>query len=332
MKKRSFFFRVIYILLIILIGLSVWSLYESKYCLDISFYKIENEQLSEPIRVVQLTDLHSSYFGENNEKLLSQVAEQSPTIILITGDLVNNKVDTEVSASISLIRQLTEIAPVYFSYGNQEIDIQERYGLDIKSLYTDAGATVLDFEYIDTIINEQSVRIGGIYGYCQTEVYAQETHREKESYFLKDFQDTDNYKVLMCHMPVCWIESGSLYDWDVDVVFSGHAHGGQIRLPYIGGLWAPDQGWFPGKECGVYTTDEDTWIKHTKEMIEWAKEMKFDASYYNSSYYQDRGYKPSYLILSRGLGSTEHIPRFNNTPEIVVVDIVPKERENAKDK
>lgn len=314
--------------LIILLIFAVWigyELYISKYGLEISSYRIASSELSEGFRVVQLTDLHDSVFGDDNNKLVKLVADVEPDVILLPGDLVNDKTGEDTSIAVSLISQLEEIAPVYFSYGNQEATM-ETAGVNIRQIYADAGAVVLEREYVDTGINGQPVRIGGIYGYCQPDAYAQETDRQDETAFLHAFQDTDLYTILMCHMPVCWIQSGSLLEYRIDCVFAGHAHGGQIRLPFIGGLWAPDQGWFPGRECGVYETDEESWAGHNKKMLEWADYMKYDVSYYEA----DQEYEPSYLVLSRGLGNTDQIPRFNNIPEIVVVDFVPEEIERQQ--
>lgn len=315
MKKRILF--LIILLIIILCG---YSLYASKYCLTVSFYEIPHSKLTKSIRIVQLSDLHNSNFGKENVRIVTEVKKQNPDVILITGDLVNDKDPSEKSVAVSLISDLVELAPVYISYGNHEDSLEKSCGMDIYSVYTNAGATVLKNDFIDLDIRQQEIRLGGVYGYCLPEIYAQETHRESESDYLKSFQKTDSLKLLLCHMPVSWLESGSLYDWNIDVVFAGHAHGGQIIFPLIGGLWAPDQGWFPGKEYGIYTTNEIEWKNHCLEMVKYGEYVGYDVSYYDSL-----DYEQSYLVLSRGLGSTEKIPRFNNVPEIVVLDLVPKD-------
>ena len=196
------------------------------------------------------------------------------------------------------------------------MEIESRFGVNITDLFANAGATVLEYSYKDIEVNGQQLRLGGIYGYCQNERYAAESGREKESDFLREFQDTDRYKILLCHMPVCWLEGNSLYDWDVDTVFSGHAHGGQIRFPFIGGLYAPDQGWFPGQLCGVYDTNEEEFQKYKAIISRWlegmiksGKPISVDVSKYEEDGYLE--YIPSHPVLSRGLGSGQLIPRFN---------------------
>lgn len=282
-----------YIVLGILLCLAVCTgilLYRSKYCLTEAQYTIQSDKIISPVRVVQLTDLHNSTFGRDNEKLAELVAQAQPDLIFITGDLLNANVErTDIATGV--ITKLSAIAPVYVSLGNHETEYLERYGTDLIPLYQDAGATVLEQDYVDVTVHGQNLRIGGLYSYCLSWRYLDSGGADPaECAFLSEFQDTDAYTMLLCHMPVCWIQGNSLEDWDVDCVFSGHIHGGQIILPGIGGVYAPDMGWFPGRLRGLYPSADGT----------------------------------STVVLSSGLGNTEWIPRFHNVPEIVTVDFLPE--------
>ncbi len=282
MKKKA-----VLIIIATLVLLCGFSLYASKHFLQCSYFTISNEKIKHPFRIVQLTDLHNSTFGDHNEKLVNKVLEQDPDIVLVTGDLIN-ETEEDLSIALELISSLSKEVPVYVSYGNHEANYEKRYAVDITKLYENTGATVLNFKYDDIEVNEQKVRLGGIYGYCLAEKYLSSGEAKKEEVqFLKEFQDTSLYTILMCHMPVTWIINNSLNEWNCDFVLCGHSHGGQIRIPLIGGLYAPDQGWFCGKEAGLYYSDNQSKI----------------------------------MLLSRGLGNTEKIPRINNIPEIVVIDV-----------
>ena len=264
--------------------------FESEHTLICTFYKMQTNKIQKSIRLVQITDLHNSIFGENNQDLLDLVTEQSPDLILITGDLLNSN-ESETDIATNLISGLGSTAPVYVSLGNHEVEYQQNYETDITQLYEDTGAVVLDRQYQDLEVNGQKVRLGGIYGYCLPEKYLETNEANpEECVFLSDFQNTDLYTILMCHMPVCWLLNDGLDEWDVDCVLAGHVHGGQIILPLIGGLYAPDMGWFPGKLQGLYSSGDGS----------------------------------STMVLSTGLGNTESVPRFNNIPEVVTVDILPK--------
>lgn len=269
-------------------GVMILSLYTSKYGLSVSSYSLPLPGEGEPIRVVHLSDLHNSEFGEGNAKLVERVLEQQPDLVVMTGDMLNQE-DPSVDTAVNLVRKLSAAVPVYFSYGNHETYHEAHFGVDLTELFQEAGATVLDENWVDVDINGHPLRLGGIYGYCLPAKYlATGEAWQHECDYLSAFQDTDRYTILLCHMPVCWLINGSLDAWEVDCVFAGHAHGGQVRIPFVGGLHAPDQGWFPGREEGIYPSQD--------------------------------GEKS--LVLSRGLGSSGKIPRFNNLPHIVVVDFV----------
>lgn len=292
MKKcssKKIIVSVILIAAAFLICLSGKSLYDSKYSLTCSEYSIESEKLTSPIRVVQLSDLHNSEFGAENQKLIEMVKAQKPDIILITGDQLNGN-EEDTSVAVDTVSALSEVAPTYFSLGNHEIMYQQNFGIDVTELFESAGATVLEMEYVDIEVNGQQIRIGGIYGYCLPEKYLKTNETDpEECEWLSDFQNTSRYTVLMCHMPTSWILSDGINEWNVNSVFSGHTHGGEIILPFIGGVYGPDFGFFPGKLEGVYYSEN----------------------------------KDKVLILSRGLGTASSIPRFNNIPEIVTVNFVP---------
>ena len=279
------------IVVLLIVGLVIKNnLYESEYSLSSISYEVKADKIQKSIRLVQITDLHNSIFGDNNQNLLDLVAEQAPDLILITGDLLNSD-ESETDIATNLISGLGSIAPVYVSLGNHEVEYQQNYETDITQLYEDTGAVVLDRQYQDLEVNGQKVRLGGIYGYCLPEKYLETNEANpEECAFLSDFQNTDLYTILMCHMPVCWLINDGLDEWDVDCVLAGHVHGGQVILPLIGGVYAPDMGWFPGKLQGLYSSEDGS----------------------------------STMVLSTGLGNTESVPRFNNIPEVVTVDILPK--------
>lgn len=291
-KQRYIISGMLFVLLLVA-ALLVYSGWRSKHALCVTNYELSSDKVSSPIRIVQLTDLHNSTFGENNADLIAAVQEQQPDLIFMTGDMITYP-DEDLTIAAHVAQELSKTAPVYFSYGNHEDEYEAEYGADLRQIFTDAGAIVLKDDYIDTTVNGVNVRIGGGYGYGLPDDVVQNegnADRQAESAFLKAFQATDRYTMLLWHMPVCWMINGSLDYWDIDAVFAGHAHGGQVIFPLIGGLYAPDQGWLPGREWGLFRSEDGT---HT-------------------------------LVLSRGLGNSMHIPRINNIPEIVAVDLLPEE-------
>lgn len=263
----------------------------SNKCLKIQSYDID-ERVTQPICIVQLTDLHNQEFGNENEHLIGKVREQTPDIIVMTGDMLNQDEGAEIICS--LIEKLVPIAPVYFSMGNHEIDWELGSLEELSQQLTDAGAVVLNCEYVDVEVNGQMLRIGGYYGYYSVpHMRTKDAHEQLiENTFAEDFEDTENLKILLCHIPTAWVDWNYIDKYPVDLVFSGHYHGGQIKLPFVGGLYAPYVGWFPENTEGIFQGTQAT------------------------------------CILSTGLGSEHTVPRFNNPLEIVVVDLIPSEESN----
>lgn len=286
MKK---IYKVIIALMLIIGLFGLVNIFVSKDILETTNHSLSTSKITKPIQVVHLSDLHNMSFGDQNANLIKACNEQSTDIILLTGDLIN-KDEEDTSVAESLISELTDIAPVYVSMGNHEIAYEENFGISLTEVFEAAGAVVLDREYVDIEVNNQKIRIGGIYGYCLPAKFLETKEADpEECAFLSEFQNTERYTILMCHMPVCWMINEGLDEWDVDCVFAGHAHGGQIILPFVGGVYAPDMGLFPGRLEGVYSSKD----------------------------------KEKHLVLSRGLGSEGIVPRINNRPEIVVTKIQP---------
>lgn len=291
MKKVAKTVKVISIVFLVFFVVCVgWSIYH--YITDpklvVTHYELE-EKVVAPIRIVQLTDLHNAMFGEDNADLIELVAEQSPDFIIMTGDMLNRD-DESVEIVYNLNSSLKKIAPVYFGYGNHEKEWEANFGQDLTRIFTDAGAIVLDINYVDIEVNGTLIRLAGYMPYYrQPGMYpVDEVQKQLELDFADEFENTDRLKILLNHIPTQWVDWDYVDQYSVDLIFSGHYHGGMIQLPLINrGLYCPYVGLFAKNIKGIFEGTEAT------------------------------------CILSVGLGSEHLIPRLNNPPEIVVVDLIP---------
>lgn len=238
-----------------------------------STYIIKNEKIPsyfDGMRIVQISDLQDAVFGKNNSTLIKKIEKQKPSIIVITGDIIDCH-RTDFLAAARFAAEAAEICPVYYVCGNHE-GVTGKYDT-LKKMLISAGVEVLDnrWVYIDS---EKKVRITGVVDpyFKPKEDVGEFLERAME-------QDRECFNIVLCHRPELfetYIKSGA------DLTFCGHAHGGQIRLPFIGGLFAPHQGLFPRYTSGVYS-------KNGKSMV-----------------------------VSRGLGNSTFPFRIFNRPEIVV--------------
>lgn len=240
------------------------------------------------MKLALISDLHDHTFGEKNEELVQMLKEQEPDLILMAGDMIND-ISKDSHVAVELIEQVKDIAPVYYSLGNQEEDYIGRGTSDLLNELKDAGAIVLDESYQDIQVNGNAIRLGGMYDYAfaldGNNTTTKESMRPSLYQFLTDFQDTDSYRLMMAHRPDSFIFGDATRTWEIDLVVSGHNHGGQVILPFLGGIYGGDQGWFPKYVDGVH---------HFK--------------------------KVKNMVITRGLGSGEEkLPRFNNKPEVVMI-------------
>lgn len=288
MRKTIRFILILLSAFALLIAVVVGYFYITSKNLTINKYSL-NESVNSSIRILQLSDLHNAEFGDNNEELIDLVKKQSPDLIVMSGDMINRD-EENLDIITDLISSLSDAAPIYYGYGNQEVDWIESFSTDLEDKLTQAGAVVLNNSYRDVSVNDSELRIGGYMGYYrQPGMLTQDEEQKKiELDFANDFENTDRLKILINHIPTQWVDWDYINIYPVDIVFSGHYHGGAIRIPIIDqGLYAPYVGWFPPYTKGLFSGTQ-------------AK-----------------------CVLSTGLGSEHNIPRLNNPPEIVVVDVVP---------
>ena len=258
--------------------------YITSLSLTVTKYEIDSDFVS-PIRIVQITDLHNAEYGDNNLDLIEKIKEQKPDLIMMTGDMLNED-DRNTDIVCDLIQQLNSIAPVYFGYGNHEKTWENAFEVNLRDILKESGAIVVDNDYIDLDVKGNALRIGGYMGYYRTpHMITQDENQQKiEIQFFEDFENTDRYKILLNHIPTNWLDWGYINDYPVDLVLTGHYHGGVVRF-FNQGLFAPYVGWFPKYTKGMFKGDKAT------------------------------------CILSTGLGSEHIVPRLNNPGEIVVIDL-----------
>lgn len=279
--------KVVLAVIIILVMVSLISIWVSYNWLTVSYFTVNDSKISQPFRIVLIADLHDHRFGSNNERLIDRIEEQSPDLIIVDGDMINGDSEND-DVAVELVRSLTEIAPVYYSLGNHEYYYVEAGHDDLQEDLEEAGAIVLNYKSLDIEVNGNSIRLGGLYEYgFETSMQSEEENERAVSY-LEEYVDTDRYLIMCAHRPESFYPWDYADTWGIDLVLGGHLHGGQVIIPGIGGLYSPLEEFFPTYDYGQYKLGK------------------------------------SDMIITRGLGSNPKVlPRFNNPPEIAVVDIEP---------
>ncbi len=264
---------------ILLISIIIWIIHGNT-TITVTEIKIESEKIPESFhgfRIAQISDLHNAEFGKENERLLSKIKDTEPDIIVVTGDVMDSR-RTDVDVAVAFMNNAAQIAPVYYVVGNHETRIPEEYEQFIEGIKNES-IHVLSDETVTLVKGEDSITLIGM----QSGMQDNTTYTDELLSNLKSICDeTEGYKMVLAHKPDYFDDYA---ECKADLVFCGHAHGGQFRLPIIGALIAPGQGWFPEHTEGVYTKDETS------------------------------------MIVSRGLGNSLFPFRINNSPEIVVAEL-----------
>lgn len=266
-------------------------LYRSYHWIQMNKYDFYNEEISVPMKLLAIADLHDYAFDESNVELVEKITAQQPDAILMLGDMLNND-SKDAQTVLDLIEQLEPVAPIYYAMGNHELEWQELHDDNLQQQLESAGAIVLDKSYSDIELNGQNIRIGGLYDYAFYFGDLNDPSNKKlQTYnFLTEFQDTDAFKIMLSHRPDSFIFADASKAWDIDLVVSGHLHGGQVVIPFLGGLYAGDQGWFPEYVHGMYEKDNMN------------------------------------ILITSGLSTNKKtLPRWNNPPEIMVLELLPEE-------
>ena len=278
-KKSSIILAVVAAILFALIAWIIWG----NTALELNTYTVTSSKLPQSFdgyRIAHVSDLHNAEMGKNNEKLLTMLRDADPDMIAITGDLVDSR-NTDIEVALQFVREAVKIAPCYYVTGNHEARISE-YD-ELKAGMEAAGVTVLvdakteislEGEAITLIgINDPSYQTDYLFGDSETVMNTklEELHTEQ-----------DRFTILLSHRPELF---ETYVDHDLDLVLSGHAHGGQFRMPFIGGLVAPNQGLFPEYDAGIYTLGNTN------------------------------------MLVSRGIGNSILPFRINNRPEVILIEL-----------
>ena len=273
-------------LIIVITIICVWAfLYlENNYItttqINIKFPKLPDT--FDGYKIVHLSDLHNKRFGEEQKNLVRKIEDAHPDIIVFTGDLIDSR-RFNAETSLDLMKRIVNIAPIYYVPGNHEWRSGRLETLcnDLK----DIGVNVLCNAYDVIGKDGDGIYIIGIDDpsiYQAEDIETKVVKREIDR-MMDEIQDNDAFKILLAHRP----DMFPLYsDYGFNLVLSGHAHGGQIRLPFIGGLVAPNQGVLPEYTSGEYKMGDST------------------------------------MVVSRGLGNSIFPQRLFNHPEVVVLTLI----------
>ena len=278
-KKFKIFVLCLFFIAIVFL---VWNIFQNQH-IQINELTIKSDSLPDDFqgyKIVQVSDLHNTEFGENNSDLLLAIKEQSPDIIVVTGDIVDSR-RTDVQIARDFVNNASEIAPVYYVTGNHEARVLVEDEID--NIELNKNVIVL---HNKDILLEKGESVIQLIGVDDPDYKAVKNSTEYMNNRLEKYCNNQHFKILLSHRP----ELFEVYaENNMNVIFSGHAHGGQVRLPFIGGVIAPHQGLFPTYDAGLYYATDDTT-----------------------------------MVVSRGLGDSIIPLRINNPPELVVVTLEKK--------
>lgn len=276
--------KMIIIVSIILIMMLLFGfyLYFQNTVLEVTKHEILDSKIPENFnnyKIIQISDFHNTSSKKLSNMVVSEIKKQAPDMIVITGDFIDSR-NTNLNVSINFLKEIKDIASIYYIAGNHESRTSEYKKL--KSEMLSLGINILENKVIEIQKDNDILNLIGINDPSFTNNALVEDSEIIKTEINDLIYNKDNYTILLSHRP----ESFKIYvDENIDLIFSGHAHGGQIRIPIIGGIVAPNQGLFPKYTTGKYVKEDTT------------------------------------MIVSRGIGNSLFPFRINNRPELIVVNL-----------
>lgn len=274
--------RLIIIIFILLIALVLWAIWGNT-ALELNRYQVSSSRLPKAFdgfKIVQISDLHNAEIGDDNDKLIATIKQANPDIIAITGDMIDSR-RTDVEVALDFAEKAVKIAPCYYVNGNHELRVSEYE--ELKEGLKKLGVKVLENDKTEITKEDGSISIIGLSDPSFESSVLMTDEDEVASVYLDKLTESDNnLKILLSHRPELFEK---YYEAGIDLALSGHAHGGQIRLPLVGGIIAPHQGLFPEYDGGLYIKEE------------------------------------THMVVSRGIGNSLFPLRFNNRPEVVLIEM-----------
>ena len=266
---------------VLLVVLIVW-IHWGNTALELTTYTVRSSRLPgsfEGYRIAHVSDLHNTEMGEDNENLLQLLRDTEPDIIAITGDLIDSR-RTDMEIALDFVREAGKIAPCYYVAGNHESRIEEY--IDFKAALETAGVTVLEDARMELTLAGECITLIGV-----RDPSFQVEEKDEEAAYMDAVlsqlcENGDGYRILLSHRPELF-ETYAAHD--IDLILSGHAHGGQFRLPWLGGVLVPGQGFFPKYEEGLHTQANTN------------------------------------MVISRGIGNSVVPVRINNRPEVILIEL-----------
>lgn len=284
--------KVISVLLCILSALIIFfavNIIVSNCILTYNEYTVETTKIKGQTTFVAISDSEGRSFGENNSRLAEKVKDANPEFVMILGDMVNNNTG-DYSGVVDLCNTLAKDFPVYYTLGNHELSFWEsqngEYLENLKNAINSTGATMLVNEMTEfTTKDGDKITVAGLKQFPYFEYDAPDYDNDENRLFQKylNQEDESHFSILMCHCPETYLWGFDKYN--IDLMACGHTHGGLFRIPFVGGVYAPEQGFLPKYSKGFYSNGNAN------------------------------------MIISAGLNNSKNIPRLFNPLDVTVITL-----------